>query len=110
MSAPSRDIQRYMRALEAEPSLLSAAEAMPQPDGRSYARNENPPPTALHRNAASAEGGGALVRDLETFLARYVILPEHTALPLALCVLLTFCFDSFDAVPYLVISSPTPRC
>jgi hypothetical protein len=51
-----------------------------------------------------------LVRDLEHFLTRYVILPERTALPLALWVLLTYCFDSFDAVPYLVITSPTPRC
>lgn len=110
MSAPSRDVQRYTRALEAEPSLLSAAEAMLQPDRRSYGRNENPPAAAPDRNVASAGDGAGLVHDLEAFLIRYVILPDRTALPLALWVLLTFCFDSFDAVPYLVISSPTPRC
>jgi hypothetical protein len=57
-----------------------------------------------------AEEGAALVRDLETFLTRYVVLPERTALPLAIWVLLTYIFQSFDAVPYLVIGSPAPRC
>ena len=57
-----------------------------------------------------AAEGAALVRDLESFLTRYVILPEQTALPLALWVLLTYTFRSFDAVPYLIIHSPAPRC
>jgi hypothetical protein len=47
---------------------------------------------------------------LESFFTRYVILPERTALPLSLWVLLTSTFNSFDAVPYLVINSPAPRC
>ena len=34
----------------------------------------------------------ALVRDLESFLRSYVILPDHTALPLALWVLMTYSF------------------
>ena len=50
------------------------------------------------------------MRDLESFLTRYVILPEQTALPLALWILLTYTFRSFDAVPYLIIHSPAPRC
>ncbi len=50
------------------------------------------------------------LKDLEKFLTRYVILPARTALPLTLWVLMTYTFDSFDAVPYLVISSPAPRC
>lgn len=54
--------------------------------------------------------GATLVRDLENFFARYVILPERTALPLALWTLMTHTFDTFDAVPYLVIGSPTQRC
>jgi uncharacterized protein DUF3631 len=52
----------------------------------------------------------ALVRDVETFFTRFVIFLPHTVLPLALWALMTYMFDSFDTVPYLVISSPTPRC
>jgi hypothetical protein len=52
----------------------------------------------------------ALVRELENFLTRYVILPAHTVLQLALWALMTHTFRSFDAVPYLVITSPAPRC
>jgi hypothetical protein len=68
-------------------------------------------PEAVSREEMnSAEAGAALIRDLEAFLIRYVILPERTALPLALWVLLTHTFQSFDAVPYLIINSPAPRC
>jgi hypothetical protein len=56
------------------------------------------------------EDSKALVRDLEEFFTRYVILPEHTALPIAIWALLTYAFQSFDAVPYLIINSPAPRC
>ncbi len=69
-----------------------------------------PPEIIAQRQTNSTEEGVALVRNLEAFLTRYVILPERTALPLALWVLLTYTFQSFDAVPYLIISSPAPRC
>ncbi len=58
----------------------------------------------------STEEAATLVRNLEAFFSRYVILPERTALPIALWVLLTHTFQSFDAVPYLIINSPAPRC
>jgi hypothetical protein len=61
-------------------------------------------------NQALLDEGAGVVRDLEVFLTRYVILPDRTALPLAIWVLLTYMFSSFDAVPYLVINSPAPRC
>jgi hypothetical protein len=54
--------------------------------------------------------GAAVVRDLENFFTRFIIFPVHTVLPLALWALMTHTFDSFDAVPYLVITSPAPRC
>ena len=56
------------------------------------------------------EDGAAVLRDLETFIKKYVILPDRVALPLAIWIVLTYCFDLFDALAYLVISSPTPRC
>jgi hypothetical protein len=56
------------------------------------------------------EDGAALVRDIEGFLGRFIVLPAHTALPLALWAVATFTFESFDAFPYLAITSPTKRC
>lgn len=55
---------------------------------------------------ASAE----LLREVESFLIRFVILPRCTVLPLALWVVATFCFDAFDAFAYLSVTSPMPRC
>jgi hypothetical protein len=83
--------------LKANPELRAEVEALTHP----MPISERPRP---------AEDGAALVRNLEAFFTCYVILPEHTALPLALWVLMTHTFDSFDAVPYLVIGSPAPRC
>ena len=54
--------------------------------------------------------GTALVRDVEGFLRRFVVLPAHTLLPLALWAIATFTFESFDTFSYLTITSPTKRC
>lgn len=88
MTTPFRDVQRYAQALEANPALLTQAETI----------------------VSRLEDGAAILGQLERFYTRYVILPERTPLPLALWTLMTYTFDSFDAVPYLVISSPAPRC
>lgn len=88
MTTPFRDVQSYARTLEANPVLMNAAEL----------------------GFSAREDGAELVQDLEIFLTRYVILPKYTALPLALWAVMTASFDSFDVVPYLVISSPVPRC
>jgi hypothetical protein len=51
-----------------------------------------------------------LLRDVETFVTRFVILPPFVRLPLALWVIATYCFEAFDAMAYLCVTSPTPRC
>jgi hypothetical protein len=51
-----------------------------------------------------------LVRDIEGFLSAYLVLPEKTLLPLAVWVLHTYMYPTFDALPYLVVTSPTKRC
>jgi len=56
------------------------------------------------------EDGSTLVRDIEHFVSRFVVLPKHTLLPLALWIVGTHLFDAFDSFAYLVITSPTPRC
>lgn len=55
-------------------------------------------------------GAAELLRDVESFITRFVILPPQVRLPLALWVIATFCFDAFDAFAYLCVTSPTPRC
>jgi hypothetical protein len=54
--------------------------------------------------------GDALLRDVENFISRFVVLPSRARLPLALWSLGTHLFDVFDSFAYLVITSPTPRC
>jgi len=51
-----------------------------------------------------------LVARIETYIQDFVTLAEPSySLPLALWTIGTFCFDQFDAFPYLVITSPTKR-
>jgi uncharacterized protein DUF3631 len=88
---PRDPVAEYRRVLEAEPALLAAAENI--------------------RNSESAtDDGPTLVKDVEAFLRRFVVLPAHTILPLALWAIATFAFKLFDAFPYLAITSPTKRC
>lgn len=60
--------------------------------------------------ASQAEIGTFLVRDLEVLFNRYIVLPPKASLPLALWTMATYMFESFDAFPYLAISSPAPQC
>jgi hypothetical protein len=54
--------------------------------------------------------GAKLVRKLELFFQRRVILPLGLALVLALWVIGTYLYDIFDCFPYLCITSPAKRC
>jgi hypothetical protein len=72
-----------------------------------------PPAGVLPQSAQStteAVNGTALVRDMEAFFNRYVVLPPKASLPLALWAMTTYLFESFDAFPYLAVSSPAPQC
>jgi hypothetical protein len=54
--------------------------------------------------------GAALLDALRAHFRRYVVLPEHADIALALWTLNTWAFESFDIAPYLSITSPTRRC
>lgn len=54
--------------------------------------------------------GGRLLSEVERFIAKYVVLPSPALLPMSLWAVATHIFDSFDAFPYVSLSSPTPRC
>jgi hypothetical protein len=66
--------------------------------------------TVRYSGMTEVERMASLVRDLEQFFGRYVILPPKTVLPLSIWTALTYIFSPFDAVPYLILSSPAPRC
>ena len=103
------NIGRIERVTKSGLQILYDAESPITPDGTF----DRKPASGLGRATGAVspnEDGAAAVRDLEDFLTRFVVLPTYTVLPLALWVLMTHTFDSFDAVPYLVISSPAPRC
>jgi len=88
---PPDPVAEYRRTLESEAGLLPAAERLPSPDQMS-------------------NDGAALVRDLEIYFRRYIVLPPKTSLPLSLWAVATYLFESFDAFPYLAVSSPVPGC
>ena len=51
-----------------------------------------------------------IVARIEGYIADYVsLIDERYSLPIALWIMGTFCFNSFDAFPYLVITSSTKR-
>lgn len=54
--------------------------------------------------------GAAVLRDVENFIARFVVLPRGALLPVALWAFATYIFESFDTFSFLSITSPTPRC
>ena len=52
----------------------------------------------------------ALLREVESYISQYVILPDHLILPVSLWAIATHCFDLFDSFPYLIFTSPEKRC
>ena len=52
----------------------------------------------------------AFLREVESYISQYVILPDHLVLPVSLWAIATHCFDLFDSFPYLIFTSPEKRC
>jgi hypothetical protein len=54
--------------------------------------------------------GEKLIRDTETFIGRYLVLPTGACLVMALWALATYLAEVFDVFGYLCFQSPLPRC
>jgi Protein of unknown function (DUF3631) len=54
--------------------------------------------------------GAALVRDLATFLRRYVVMSESQLIVVALWIVHTYCIEAAEQTPYLAITSPERQC
>ena len=52
----------------------------------------------------------SLVSDLMAFINSYVVMSEAQTLVVALWVIHTHCFEAFQQTPYMVVTSPDPRC
>jgi hypothetical protein len=85
------------------PELLTEVErVLPPPE-----KQPNGEPTA---GTGERVDGAALVRELESFIGGFVILPPGTLLPVALWAAATHTYQSFDTFPYLALLSPTKQC
>lgn len=83
---------RLSRVLEDNPALLAQTEV--EMAGTDARRNR----------------GAELLRDVERFVTRFVVLPKGTVLPLALWTIGTHVFDAFETFPYLALLSPEKGC
>jgi hypothetical protein len=54
--------------------------------------------------------GLSLLRELEQFISGFVVLPPYALLAIVLWAIATNVFEIFDAFPFLILSSPAPRC
>ena len=75
--------------------------------GRIERVNTAGPQVIYDANPADAAG---VLSELESFIERFISLPDGARLPLALWVMATHCFETFGVFPYLAITSPVPRC
>lgn len=51
-----------------------------------------------------------VIRQVESFVRRYAILPDVAYLPLATWAVATYVSDAFDCFPYVALLSPAKRC
>lgn len=66
--------------------------------------------SVLQDTPTSADDGATLVRDVEQFISRFVVLPPGALLPVALWTIGTQCFNLFETFPYLALLSPEKGC
>lgn len=57
-----------------------------------------------------SESGDAVLRDVQTFIERFVVLPPHTGIAIAAWVVATYVSTTFDQFPYLAVTSPVKEC
>lgn len=84
----------FARLLESSPSLLVKAETLSLSD----------------EEERTSPDGARLLRDVESFFSRFVVLPSFSYLPLALWTIGTHTFETFETFPYVALLSPEKGC
>ena len=82
-------------------------------EARKKAAAETPPPTPERWQLEPWEepvNGAGLLDDLRTTFERYLILPEHGSITMALWVMHAHAIDAAYVSPFLMFSSPEMRC
>lgn len=64
----------------------------------------------LHDTVAGPVHGAALLRDVEAFISRFIVLPPSALLPVALWAIGTHVFGRFETFPYLALLSTEKGC
>lgn len=65
---------------------------------------------AVRWRPPEAPDGAELLRELERYFMRYVVLPQGAPLALAAWTMATWVVDAFEVAPYLAITSAEKRC
>src|SRR5262249_52867465 len=65
-------------------------------------------PSGVHVTVPTRSLGDLLV-ETEAFVLRYVVLPLHASVAVALWIAHTYVFKAFDVTPYLHVTSPVKR-
>jgi Protein of unknown function (DUF3631) len=80
----------------------------PQNSEAAHANVDSPPKTIGAEQSGGDSAG--LIRAVEAFYRKFVILPPHCALPVALWTIGTYIFELFETYPYLALLSPEKGC
>jgi Protein of unknown function (DUF3631) len=88
------DYRQIVSRLESNPELLTAVELSSKPDD----------------NGDMPIDGASLMREVESFISSFVILPPNTVLTITLWVFGTYIFKVFETFPYLAFLSPQKGC
>jgi hypothetical protein len=67
-------------------------------------------PRVPRPHVGPAPDGAQLLRDVEDWIRRYVVLPEGAPLVISAWILHTHVVDAFVVTPYLLVTSPERRC
>jgi hypothetical protein len=77
---------------------------------RSVSRYKPADVSAPQKAATALVEIGNVLRDVEDFFRRFLVLPSDIPLVLGLYALATYCFETFEQFPYLVVTSPVKGC
>src|SRR5947208_1212544 len=94
---------RRPRLLKVDYHKVDEYETTGQDDYSADAENEN-------WEHIEPVAGNALLDDLVTALRRYVVLPKHAAVAVALWIVFAHAIDAFQVAPILNLWSPVRRC
>ena len=95
-----------------EAAAKADAESDPVKDASDVPQDQPAPPEAPDVEPPEVEeiDGAAVLKQVEQYLKNYVILHDKAYFPLAVWIVLTYCYEEFNCFAYLAILSPEREC